>query len=91
MTDAAPRAGASNPVDDLFQWFTDQHPSWTSWLIGVGLAFACAAIGLRGLYGWWRGEPPRPKELVPGLAGSVGYLVFGAWVLAALLLRGMPG
>lgn len=80
----------ANPVDDLFQWFRDQDPTWTSWTVGLILAIACAAIGLRGLYGWWRGDPPRPKDMVPGLMGALGYLVFGGWVLIAFVARGLP-
>jgi len=45
------------------------------------IGILCVAFGARGVYAYWRGEPPDKEKGIPTLPLALGLLVFGLWVL----------
>jgi ABC-type spermidine/putrescine transport system permease subunit II len=81
---AAPPAAKDNAFD-VFAWFEKTEPTWMSVTIGILVGLGSIALGLRGLYAYWRGQPSAP--MVPSILMAIGYLVFGAWVIWVIVSR----
>ena len=85
-----PQDGAPNKGFDITAWLNAQEPTWTSWAVGAGLGVLCVLFGLRGLYAFWRGEPPNKDKGIPAPPLSLGLLVFGGWVILSFGVSGFP-
>ncbi len=88
---APPRGGVADKGFDISAWLNQQEPTWTAWTVGVGLGALCVVFGLRGIYAFWRGEPPDKEKGIPALPLSLGLLIFGGWVLLVFGISGLPG
>ena len=86
----APATPAPEPPLDIFAWLGEQEPTWTGWGTGVALGFFSVVFGLRGVYAYWRGEPPDKEKGIPALPFALGMLVLGAWVLWVFWMTGLP-
>lgn len=82
---APPGGGTKDNAFDVFAWLEKTEPTWMSLTIGFLVGLGSIALGLRGLYAHWRGQPSGP--MAPAVSLAVGYLVFGAWVIWVFLSR----
>lgn len=89
VTPPEPGAPAAPPID-IFAWLSERETTWTGWATGVLLGTLCVVFGARGLYAYWRGEPPDKEKGIPSPPFAAGMLVFGAWVLWVFWNSKMP-
>lgn len=82
---------APDPTLDVFAWLNDRETTWTGWGTGVAIGLLCFVFGLRGLYAYWRGEPPDKEKGIPTPPFAAGMFVFGAWVLWVFWNSKLPG
>jgi hypothetical protein len=81
-------AGTDTPKDgylDVFAWLEKSPPTWTAWTVGLLVGLGSVIYGARGLYAYWRGEPP--GKMTPSAVMGVGYIAFGAWIVVVLAQR----
>jgi hypothetical protein len=86
-----PATATREPVPDIFTWLAERETTWAGWITGVLLGFFCVVFGARGLYAYWRGDPPNKEKGIPSPPFAAGLLVFGAWVLWVFWNSKLPG
>ena len=87
-----PEPGApAAPAGDAFAWLSERETTWVGWGTGALLGLLCFVFGARGLYAYWRGEPPDNAKGIPSPGFAAGMFVFGAWVLWVFWNSKMPG